>query len=247
MIPRSRGRRAFTTVTLIEVLVIVGIILVMAAHLLPAVATGAGEAARRAVCINNMMQIGIALQNYETIYGAPSGVVNDTGPIKNVAAGYHFSWMTQILPLMDRRAIHQKLDYSVSVYDSANITCRETLIAAFLCPSDSGPGRESDFIASNNYAACHHDSEAPIDVTNNGTFFEQRDSLRRHHGRNVADDFRGREEAHRRRVRVGFGNSLNASQQRDIRGRGGENGRGCRSKCVGVRKPQSGRRFLLAS
>src|SRR5262249_21470103 len=102
MIRRSRTRRAFTTLTLIEVLVVMAIIMFVIALLLPAV-NSVREAARRSTCVNNMMQLGIALQNYETIHGSlPPGVVNDTRPIKNIAAGYQYGWMTQILPLVGR-------------------------------------------------------------------------------------------------------------------------------------------------
>src|SRR4051794_18992856 len=51
--------------TLIELLVVIAIIAVLIALLLPAV-QAAREAARRAQCINNLKQIGLALHNYES-------------------------------------------------------------------------------------------------------------------------------------------------------------------------------------
>ena len=53
-------RRAFT---LIELLVVIAIIAVLIALLLPAV-QAAREAARRAQCVNNLKQIGLAMHNY---------------------------------------------------------------------------------------------------------------------------------------------------------------------------------------
>src|SRR5215212_3480254 len=66
-------RRGFT---LIELLVVIAIIAVLIALLLPAV-QAAREAARRAQCVNNLKQLGIAMHNYHDINGSlPMGSGN---------------------------------------------------------------------------------------------------------------------------------------------------------------------------
>ena len=175
---RPRGRsRAFT---LIELLVVIAIIAVLVALLLPAV-QAAREAARRLQCVNNLMQIGIAAKNYENSHESlPSGVVNPTGPISSTPAGYHFGWITQLLPYVDARPVYHNLNFNVGVYQPENGTSRAVLLNILLCPSDSGPRRMLNAgpnppvggdPALSSYAACHHDAEAPIDATNKGSFF----------------------------------------------------------------------------
>lgn len=69
-------RRGFT---LIELLVVIAIIALLIALLVPAVQQ-AREAARKAECLNNMRQLGIAAHNYEGTYKCfPSGWICQTG------------------------------------------------------------------------------------------------------------------------------------------------------------------------
>jgi prepilin-type processing-associated H-X9-DG protein len=153
---------------MIELLFVVAIIAVLIALLLPAIQS-AREMARRLQCGNNMLQLGIALGNYASTHRVfPPGVVNDKGPIHNLPKGYHYSWVVQILPYMEQRAIDRHFDFRESVYSPRNETARGSRIQTLLCPSD---GFRTAASASTNYAGCHHDVEAPIAADNTGILY----------------------------------------------------------------------------
>ncbi len=157
--------------TLIELLVVIAIIAVLIALLLPAVQQ-AREAARRTQCKNNMMQIGLALNNYMMAHEVlPPGTQNDTGPIQSKeGAGYHMSWITQILPYLEQQNVYSHIDFSKSVYDPANVPARQQRVSAFLCPSDASAG-VSPTASVTSYYGIHNDFETPIDVNQNGVLF----------------------------------------------------------------------------
>jgi prepilin-type N-terminal cleavage/methylation domain-containing protein/prepilin-type processing-associated H-X9-DG protein len=171
----SRGvcqdRTRWRGFTLIELLVVIAIIAVLIALLLPAVQS-AREAARRAQCINNLMQLGIAIQSYESSHEVlPPGVVNDMGPILDQAKGYHYGWLVQVLPYCDLRNVYNHFNFKRGLYESQNFTTRTTLIRSFLCPSDAGSNRGPNNVAMTSYVGCHNDAEAPIAANNKGVFY----------------------------------------------------------------------------
>ena len=93
--------------TLVELLVVISIIGMLAALLLPAI-QAAREAGRRAQCINNQRQIGLAFQNYESGGKKPLGFVNELN-------GGHASWATMLLPYIGRNDLWEEVQSNPSV------------------------------------------------------------------------------------------------------------------------------------
>ena len=156
--------------TLVELLVVIGIIGILIALLLPAI-QAAREAARRCSCQNHLVQRGVALHNYEAAYEVlPPGVVEAKGPIRSEPIGYHMGWMVQILPYVEEGVTFNHVDFSQGVYQKKNAPVRAIPIELYICPSEFGPSHDAG-VAMSSYAGCHHDVESPIDADNHGVFF----------------------------------------------------------------------------
>ena len=133
-------RRGFT---LIELLVVIAIIAVLIALLLPAVQQ-AREAARRAQCVNNLKQIGLAIVNYHDTHNAIP-----TGGFAETATTNDYSWRALILPQMEQGNLYNAINFSLPVGGTGGATNANpksgytmwvTTIKTFLCPSDGTNG-----------------------------------------------------------------------------------------------------------
>ncbi|MBI3862954.1 MAG: DUF1559 domain-containing protein [Planctomycetia bacterium] len=159
-------RRGFT---LIELLVVIAIIAVLVALLLPAVQQ-AREAARRTQCKNNLMQVGIALQNYDMAHEClPPGSIDPNRPIRSEAKGYHVGWIVQSLPYLDQANTFRNFDLAGGVYSPVNNAPRGVHLNVLMCPSN--PSGRITGMGTTTYAGVHHHVEAPIDIDNSGVMF----------------------------------------------------------------------------
>ena len=161
--------------TLVELLVVIAVIGILIALLLPAV-RAARENARRLQCASYMMQLTVAVKNYEQSFGVlPSGTVNETGPIRNVPLGNHMGWISRLLPFVEQSALHGAIDFTKGVYDpeNRNVWLEGHPGRIFYCPSSGvcKSGRTNSGPADTTYMACHSSTETPIDAGNDGVFF----------------------------------------------------------------------------
>jgi len=136
-----RPRRA--GFTLIELLVVISIIGVLVALLLPAV-QAAREAARRAQCVNNLKQIGIALHGYHDQQNTfPPGYVSAFSPANDSPftaqndIGTGWAWGAMILPQMEQGPLFNAINFNLSIHYKENDTASLTKISSYLCPSDT--------------------------------------------------------------------------------------------------------------
>jgi prepilin-type N-terminal cleavage/methylation domain-containing protein len=127
--------------TLIELLAVIAIIGVLVGLLLPAVQS-ARESGRRASCLNNLRQIGLACQVADNANGFlpsthgryVSGAPVYQGPPDNYT--YYATALFWLLPYLEQQAVYDRaLVPNTGFYNSDRVS--STKLATYLCPSDT--------------------------------------------------------------------------------------------------------------
>jgi prepilin-type processing-associated H-X9-DG protein len=123
---RLKGRRMAVAGI---VLGLVGCLFTLAL-LMPAVRS-AGEAARRAECVNNLKQIGLAVHNYYDANGSlpPAAITDKNGrPL--------LSWRVTILPYLESSTLYSKFHLDEPWHSPHNLSLLDPMPSSYACPSD---------------------------------------------------------------------------------------------------------------
>ncbi len=136
--------------TLVESLLVIGIIFLLAALITPAIQEARG-AARRLQCVNNLKQLGLAIHSYHAENSRFPPV--STGP---GGAPHHFlqcySVFTRLLPYLGSEPLYNALNFDAPLYDfllytsyqdgvAINTTVISTRLSDLLCPADQATVR----------------------------------------------------------------------------------------------------------
>ncbi len=144
---RAKATRGFT---LIEMLVVMGVVGLIAALLLPAV-QASREAARKLSCGNNVKQVCLALHAYQGAVGRfpPAISKGGDGFYNGLYVDKQFSMIAAVLPYLDQQPLFSSINFSSYIADpydpryqmdlSSNATAMGTVLEILLCPSDPAP------------------------------------------------------------------------------------------------------------
>jgi prepilin-type N-terminal cleavage/methylation domain-containing protein len=149
--------------TLIEVLVVSGLIAVLVGILLPSLQV-ARESVRRSSCSNNLRQVGLALTNYESARRSfPVGAESREWAENPDFPHQFFRWsvLAHLAPFYEEAGLLAGLDLTVPLYTGfgpeavapQNKSVVARTVPLFLCPSDIGQPVSETF-GPTNYAAC---------------------------------------------------------------------------------------------
>ena len=138
MLPRVPNVRTVTRsrgFTLVELLVVIGVIAVLVSLLLPAI-QNAREAARRTSCRNNLRQIGLALHNYVDVNRCFPPAFCVSREELQTETGASWSVHARLLPYLEQAAAYEMIDLDVDWHDQVDTGISFLKLPVYLCPSE---------------------------------------------------------------------------------------------------------------
>ncbi|MEI6506113.1 MAG: DUF1559 domain-containing protein [Planctomycetota bacterium] len=145
-------RRGFS---LVELLVVIGIIALLLGLLLPAVQS-ARESARRTQCLNTIRQWGLAMQQYETSQGRfPPGSISYGGvtvsPLKD-----RRTFVISLWPFLEAQTVLGTYDLEKPFFDPVNRKAIDARLPVYYCPSDrAGAWRANEYYHARGNYVCN--------------------------------------------------------------------------------------------
>jgi prepilin-type N-terminal cleavage/methylation domain-containing protein len=125
-------RRGFS---LVELLVVIGIIALLLGLLLPAVQS-ARESARQVQCLNTVRQWGLAMQQYETNRKRfPPGSIS-YGNTSVDPSRDRRTFVISLWPFLEAQTVLGSYDLQKPFWDPANRTAIDARVPVYYCPSD---------------------------------------------------------------------------------------------------------------
>lgn len=161
----SRSHRTTRTgFTLLEFLVVVAIICVLLATLLPAI-LHARNSARRAQCLNQFRQLGLALYGYHDAHLVlpPGYIARDVAKSDPEAdeLGPGFAWGALMLPHLDQAWLYGSIQFEWDALATSNSVAAGTFLPTFVCPQNRDDlvravfdGSATINAGASSYAAC---------------------------------------------------------------------------------------------
>ncbi len=129
---RNSPKKISRGFTLVELLVVTGIIGILVAMLLPAVQE-VREAANRTACANNLRQIALAVHNFESAQGHyPPSFEVQPGEIKRGSWSIH----ARLLPFLEQANAEGLIDFATDWHEQVDSGIPALGVATYSCPSD---------------------------------------------------------------------------------------------------------------
>ncbi|MCG6155114.1 DUF1559 family PulG-like putative transporter [Rubinisphaera margarita] len=140
------GRNRPAGFTVLEFLIVLGIVVVITTLLLPAVQEARMQA-RESQCKNNLRALAIAMHNYHDVHQTFSpGWINPTGEAQSPAG---FGWQVFLLPYLEEPRLYDQIGEGMrvpreeSAFDQVDHQLLKAELSQYRCPADPTLGTNS--------------------------------------------------------------------------------------------------------